>query len=136
MKTLSKTQPDLEPRFSSWALVNSLLRCLVWLAFLFLVPWVLIPELGKLFEEFGIELPGIAKLGFALADKVHKLWFIAIPLLFAMAVGQEVLLLSLPPGKNRTTLNVIAWFVFLVAIVVFVLGFGMPLVSLWSGLTN
>ena len=136
MKTLPQTQANSEPRLSTWALMNSLVRCLAWLMLLYIVPFFLMPEFLRLFEEFGIELPALAKFGFELVDKIHKLWFFFIPLVLAMVVGQEVLLLSLPHGKTRMTLNLVAWIALFVSVVVFVLVIGQPMMSIWNGLAS
>jgi hypothetical protein len=130
MNEISNEVPQYASRFSSRALLNSGLRIFVW--FLVVVGGLhfLVPGLQKTFEEFGIELPVLSQLLMSLSDQAIKLSFVFLPVVILVSIMAELGLLSIPRGAVRKTLNKLAWLVLLLAIILFAVALGIPLIQI------
>lgn len=136
MNEPSEEGPQLASRFSTRAVLNSGLRSVVWLLVLVGGFLFFIPELANASEEFGVMLPVLSQLAISLSHKAIKLSFVFVPLVILVSVIQELGLLSIPRGTIRGNLNKLAWLVLLIAIILFAVAVGMPLISVMKGLSG
>lgn len=136
MNEFSNEEPQHASRFSTRALFNSGLRIVVWLLVLVGGFLFFIPEFEKMFEEFGIELPGLSQLVISLSDKAIKLSFVFLPFVILISIMAELGLLAIPRGAIRRIFNRLAWLVLLLAIILFAIAMGLPLIQIMEGLTG
>lgn len=129
--TLQEERPELKPdsRFSTKALLNSVLRIFVGLlvfvgGFLFLIP-----ELQLTFEEFGVDLPLLSQMVMSLSERAISISFVFLPVVIVLLIVAEIGLLSIPNEAIRKILNILAWLVLFVAIILFALALGIPLIQ-------
>jgi hypothetical protein len=113
------------------------IRSCIWIALVVLVPQVLLPRCRDLYSEFGVELPKLTQLVFAVGDLVMKFgivyFIVAIPAIFAW----QFFLFFL--NRNRIGYKfvvVVDWGAILIATVILVILLGMPMAAIVSGLTG
>lgn len=127
-------KPDRDTRFSQLAILNGVIRFICCFCLFGIFPLFVVPKFSNLFEEFGIELPAAAQFVIATSDRMLKLWFIALPILFSACIVAEGFLLSLPRGVNRKILNWIAWIGLILAVGITLASIAVPLITITSGL--
>lgn len=130
----SNMPADIDNRFSIGAFVNAALRLAVWFMLLVVGLMFVTPEMMNMFEEFGIELPGLTQFVIAMSDRMIKFWFVVLPGAAFMAMGAEAILFFLPQGSNRRILNWIYWLVVVVIVGFFLAAIVIPLITISVGL--
>ncbi len=135
MNELSEAEPQLVSRFSRRAIFNSALRSVVWLLVLVGGFLIVIPEFKNILEEFGVELPVLSQFAISLSDKANKFSFAFVSLVILVLMIAELGLLSIPRGAIRRNLNKLSWLVLLIAIILFAVTVGIPLISNVAGLS-
>ena len=116
-------------------LVSIVIRSLTWIALLVLVPFLLLPHCLRMFEEFGIELPKLTQLTFAVSDIILKIGFVYVIVAIPVIVAWQ-LVLFFANGTRGSKLVVVDWILISIATVILVISVGIPIAAIVSGLTG
>ena len=117
-------------------LVSIVIRSLFWIALLVLVPFLLLPHCLRMFEEFGIELPKLTQLTFAVSDIILKIGFVYVIVAIPVIVAWQLVLFFANGTRIGSKLVVVDWILISIATVVLVISLGIPIAAIVSGLTG
>ncbi len=134
-----KTSPI--PKFSNDAvsfgtLISIIIRSFIWIALLVLVPFLLLPRCLRMFEEFGIAIPKLTQLTFAIGDIILQWVFFYVIVAIPAIVAWQLVLFFLNGRRICSKLVVVDWIIISIATLILVISLGMPIAAIISGLNG
>ena len=115
-------------------LFSIVMRSLIWIALLVLLPFLLLPRCLRLFEEFGISLPKLTQLTFAVGDIILNIGFVYVIVAIPAIVAWQLVLFFMNGRRIGSKLVVIDWILISIVTVILIISLGMPITAIVSGL--
>ena len=104
---------------------------------LFFVLILVFPQFKKMFQEYGIELPALTQFTMTRADRVIKIWYLAlIPCLFYPCVSTGLMFVARPQKTLFRMTKIGLTLLPLILILVFLFSLIMPTIAVCVGLSG
>ena len=128
----SKLKPKTSPRNVEF--FHNALRGLIAFLCLGFVPVFIMPIFINMFEEFGIELPGLSILIVNFSSRARMFWIVFLPFSLCAFAGIEFGLFAMPKGTLKTLANVAYWIALICVIGIVCLSLAIPCIAIINGL--